>query len=122
MNLHKIQNKNELAFSTPTIMERDLHNKMGEHKTEQSPKKQKKRKEKRKKDKHKKTRCSFEGCRKKLKLTDMPCRCQQLYCQKHRLPESHICSWNPKCADEMQKYVKTACLDKVIQFSKLESI
>ena len=44
MNLHKIQNKNKLEFSTPTIMERDLNNKMGENKTEQSPKKEKKRK------------------------------------------------------------------------------
>ena len=44
------------------------------------------------------------------------------YCQKHRLPESHTCSWNPRSADEMQQYVKAACLDKSIRFSKLESI
>ena len=41
-------------------------------------------------------RCSFETCKRKLKLTDMVCRCKNRYCQKHRLPESHICEFNFK--------------------------
>jgi predicted nucleic acid binding AN1-type Zn finger protein len=41
-----------------------------------------------------KPRCSFEGCKKKLKLTDLECTCQQRYCQLHRLPEDHKCSFD----------------------------
>ena len=38
-----------------------------------------------------KPRCSLEGCRKKLKLTDLECMCAKRYCQLHRLPEDHRC-------------------------------
>lgn len=41
-----------------------------------------------------KPRCSYEGCNKKLKLTDMECSCQQRYCQLHRLPEDHNCNFD----------------------------
>jgi predicted nucleic acid binding AN1-type Zn finger protein len=41
-------------------------------------------------------RCSFETCKRKLKLTDMGCRCKNRYCQQHRLPESHFCEFNFK--------------------------
>ena len=30
----------------------------------------------------------------KLKLTDLECTCQQRYCQLHRLPEDHKCSFD----------------------------
>jgi len=119
MDLHKIQNKKDFVFSKPTIIEQDLSN-MENNKIKKSLIKEKKREKKKKKSK--KNRCFLKGCGKKLKLTDMACRCQNRYCQKHRLPESHTCSWNPRSADEMQQYVKAACLDKSIRFSKLESI
>ena len=51
---------------------------------------------KKKKKKKGKNRCSFEGCRCKLKLTDMTCRCQKRYCSLHRLPENHYCTFNFK--------------------------
>lgn len=41
-------------------------------------------------------RCSFEGCNKKMGLVPMVCRCQKSYCVKHRLPESHKCSYDFK--------------------------
>lgn len=41
-------------------------------------------------------RCDFPECRKKLKLTDMECRCGKRFCIKHRLPEDHLCSINYK--------------------------
>ena len=49
------------------------------------------KKKKTKKRKKKKNRCSFDGCNKKLKLTDFPCRCKNIYCAKHRTQESHDC-------------------------------
>ena len=56
--------------------------------------------------KKKKPRCSFEGCNKKLTITDMECRCRNKYCQLHRIPETHDCSFNFKNIDKenfMQK-------------------
>lgn len=44
-------------------------------------------------------RCYFHGCRKKLKLTDLECRCENRYCSNHRLPESHECSHSFKDFD-----------------------
>jgi len=119
MDLHQRQKDNKFVFSKPTMIEQDLSN-MKNNNLKISSKKEKKRGKKKKKSK--KNRCFLDGCGKKLKLTDMACRCQNRYCQKHRLPESHTCSWNPRSAEEMQQYVKAACLDKSIQFSKLESI
>ena len=46
--------------------------------------------------KTKKPRCNHPECKKKLKLTDMPCRCKLSFCSKHRLPEQHNCRYNFK--------------------------
>lgn len=40
------------------------------------------------------TRCEMSSCRKKLSLTDFPCRCKHFYCLTHRDPSAHICSIN----------------------------
>ena len=37
------------------------------------------------KKKLKKLRCSFEGCRKKLSLLDLECKCKNKYCLIHGL-------------------------------------
>lgn len=50
------------------------------------------KKDVKKKRKKKKNRCSFDECNKKLKLTDFPCRCKNIYCAKHRTQESHDCN------------------------------
>ncbi len=55
----------------------------------------KKKKEKKDKKKSRK-RCQFAGCRVKLKLTDMECRCKNRFCTKHRLPETHKCVYDYK--------------------------
>ena len=48
------------------------------------------------KNKKKKSKCSYKNgknkCKKKLKLTDMSCRCGKRFCSTHRLPENHNCS------------------------------
>ncbi len=41
-------------------------------------------------------KCSFEGCKKKLKTVDKImglCRCENVFCKIHRLPEQHNCSF-----------------------------
>ena len=50
-------------------------------------------------------RCSFTDvsgnkCKKKLKISDFPCRCEKTYCNKHRLPEYHNCIVNYKEIDK----------------------
>ena len=47
------------------------------------------------------SRCSVKSCNKKLKLTDMECKCGHIYCQIHRLPETHNCEYNFK-ADKIK--------------------
>lgn len=50
----------------------------------------------RKKSKKRSKRCPFPGCKKKLALTDSECRCGSVFCIKHRLPETHECTFNYK--------------------------
>ena len=44
----------------------------------------------------KKKSCCFVGCRKRLMLTDMKCRCGSRYCSKHRISSDHNCTFNYK--------------------------
>ena len=39
-------------------------------------------------------RCNAEGCKMKLKLTDMPCKCGLKFCYNHKPPNLHDCSHN----------------------------
>ena len=48
--------------------------------------------------------CSFEGCKRKLKLTAFPCKCGRKFCDKHRVAEDHRCSFNFK--KEQQELLK----------------
>ena len=72
--------------------------------------------------KKKKKRCALDGCRKKLKLTDMDCKCKNRFCSLHRLPETHNCSWDPKNENEMNIYKEKSGLNQVSAFAKMERI
>ena len=39
-------------------------------------------------------RCNAKDCKKKLKLSDMECRCTKRFCIVHRLPETHECTFD----------------------------
>jgi len=41
-------------------------------------------------------KCNHNECNKKLKLTDLSCRCEKRFCINHRLPESHRCVYDFK--------------------------
>ena len=41
-----------------------------------------------------KPRCAFNGCRKKLSLTDWACKCEKKFCRTHRLAKAHNCTYN----------------------------
>lgn len=40
--------------------------------------------------------CCADGCKKKLSLTDFPCKCGKIHCSMHRAPEVHSCSYDYK--------------------------
>lgn len=39
-------------------------------------------------------RCCMEGCKKKLALTDFPCKCGKIHCSSHRAAEVHNCTYD----------------------------
>ena len=43
-------------------------------------------------------KCCKEGCKKKLMLSDFPCKCEKIYCAGHRPSEVHACSFDYKAA------------------------
>lgn len=42
----------------------------------------------------KKKRCNHPQCKKKITLTDIPCRCKKVFCRKHRYATEHNCIFN----------------------------
>jgi len=74
---------------------------------------------KEKKKSKKKNRCAFEGCKKKLHIAAVMCKCKKRFCGIHRPQERHQCP-----------VIKTLDKDKLMQkcglgggtFSKLEVI
>jgi len=39
-------------------------------------------------------KCNHIECNKKLKLSDLSCKCEKRFCINHRLPESHHCVYD----------------------------
>lgn len=63
-------------------------------------------------------RCECEGCRVKLNLADITCKCGARYCSKHRYPEDHKCTFDYKGTS---KALLTAAMPKV-EAAKMERI
>jgi predicted nucleic acid binding AN1-type Zn finger protein len=59
-------------------------------------------------------KCCMEGCKKKLMLSDYPCKCSQIFCSAHRFPETHSCSFDFRKAanDELKKRMGSAVVGK----------
>lgn len=49
-------------------------------------------------------RCAFADCKKKIKLVHIKCKCDKVFCDKHRLPETHKCTYDYK--NEGRKILK----------------
>jgi predicted nucleic acid binding AN1-type Zn finger protein len=111
MTLHNPPNSLENPNITITSDEKGGSEKKPQPKEKKQRKKNKKRK-----------RCGHSDCNKKLKLSDMMCHCKTRFCSRHRLPEMHECSWDPKGKEEMDHYIEKAGLVESIKFSKLQTI
>lgn len=63
--------------------------------------------------------CCFTDCKKKLTLTSLQCKCEMKFCDMHRYPEDHACTFDYKAEGKanLQKYMSTAVIAK-----KLEAI
>ena len=59
----------------------------------QTQKLEKKVKKKKNKTKKKVPRCSHPDCKIKLKLTDMPCKCNLIFCSLHKPFYKHNCNY-----------------------------
>ncbi|KAM6591729.1 zinc finger A20 and AN1 domain-containing stress-associated protein 1-like [Cannabis sativa] len=56
-------------------------------------------------------RCKY--CNKKVGLTGFTCRCGNLYCGCHRLPETHACTYDFKGAARQNFELTLICGDKL---------
>jgi hypothetical protein len=61
-------------------------------------------------------RCCMEGCKKKLALSDFPCKCGKKHCALHRSPEVHSCNYDFKQSqrDLLLKTMSTAVIAKKV--------
>lgn len=61
-------------------------------------------------------RCGCEGCKAKLLLTDFACKCTVRFCQSHRLPEDHRCTFDHRAAGKavLKEQLVKAVNDKVV--------
>ena len=65
----------------------------------------------------KQPRCPVEGCNKKLGLVDFKCKCQNTYCAKHRVPDTHACSYDfrQEQTNRLMKHMSTAIVGNKIE-------
>jgi hypothetical protein len=70
-------------------------------------------------EKSRPTRCCHDGCKKKLALTDFPCKCGKIHCISHRPAELHNCAFDFKQnhKDNLLQYMSTA-----VTSSKIDAI
>lgn len=41
-----------------------------------------------------KSLCQYGDCKKRIKITDYPCKCGNMYCKTHKLSENHDCKYD----------------------------
>ena len=68
--------------------------------------------------KNKLNKCIYPYCNKKLKLTDIKCRCGFKFCALHRYSDKHNCAFDYK---NMGK-IELTKQNPVVNFSKFEKI
>ena len=53
--------------------------------------------------------CQYGDCKKRIKITDYPCKCGNIYCKIHKSVENHECKYD---------YRETGLKDKKIEEMK----
>ena len=52
-------------------------------------------------------RCDFYNCNKKLKITDISCKCGKIFCKIHKFPEDHKCDFNYNSEEIKRKTIES---------------
>ena len=62
-------------------------------------------------------RCSIDDCRKKVGIMPIVCRCNAIFCSKHRIPESHNCTFDYKTSGKeiLQKQNPNVSFEKIVK-------
>jgi predicted nucleic acid binding AN1-type Zn finger protein len=60
-------------------------------------------------------RCNHKECTKKLRISDIKCKCEFIFCSLHRLPEQHDCSFNYKSQDFNKIINNMKCISSKIE-------
>jgi len=61
-------------------------------------------------------RCYYKNCNKRLKLTDYKCKCNNIYCSIHRIPETHDCDFDYKNSINKEKIIENMrCVSSKIE-------
>jgi len=64
------------------------------------------------------SKCNYYDCNKKLKLTDIKCRCGFKFCAIHRYSDKHNCTFNYKDMAKNQLIKQ----NPVINFQKIQQL
>ena len=58
------------------------------------------------------SRCQMEGCKKKLTLASVSCKCKKFYCHGHRSDVAHSCPFDYKeeHRQQLNRYLSTPVL------------
>jgi AN1-type zinc finger and ubiquitin domain-containing protein 1 len=61
--------------------------------------------------------CAHEDCKKKLNLTDFPCKCEKVFCTQHRYASEHNCSFDYRASSttELLKTMSTPVVAQKIE-------
>ena len=51
-------------------------------------------------------RCPFITCNKKLRISDLECRCGKIFCSQHKFPEDHKCEHDYKDRSKRDKSIE----------------
>ena len=68
-----------------------------------------------------KTFCAFNECIKKQSIIGK-CKCNNIYCVKHRLPESHICMFLQEFKKTNKELLKMTLLNQATMSNKIIKI
>jgi hypothetical protein len=63
-----------------------------------------------------KSLCQYGECKKRIKITDYPCKCGNIYCNIHKPPENHDCQYDYREIELKDKKIEQMkCLSNKMQ-------
>jgi hypothetical protein len=60
--------------------------------------------------------CNYNNCKRKIKITDIECKCKNIFCKFHKFPEDHNCDYNYNSEEIKKKCIESLkCTSNKIQ-------